>query len=89
MRPLSDRANDLHELARSRPAETPSYPHGLTRREVEVLRLIALGSSNREIAEELVISLNTVFRHVSHIFAKTGATNRAQAATYAAQQHLS
>jgi DNA-binding NarL/FixJ family response regulator len=46
------------------------------------------GKSNREIADELVISLNTVPRHVSNIFAKTGVANRAEAATYAARQRL-
>ena len=65
-----------------------AYPGGLTKREVEVLRLIASGRSNREIADELVISLNTVIRHVSNIFAKTGVANRAEAATYAGRHGL-
>jgi DNA-binding CsgD family transcriptional regulator len=55
----------------------------LSSREVEVLRLIAAGKSNPQIAEELVISLNTVQRHVSNILAKTGAANRTEAALYA------
>jgi pimeloyl-ACP methyl ester carboxylesterase/DNA-binding CsgD family transcriptional regulator len=59
------------------------YPDGLSRREVEVLRLLAAGKSNRQIADELVISLNTVPKHVSHIYAKTGTANRAEAAGYA------
>ena len=59
------------------------YPAGLSEREVEVLRLIAAGKSNKEIAEALVLSINTVFRHVNHIFQKTGTTNRAAAASYA------
>jgi pimeloyl-ACP methyl ester carboxylesterase len=50
---------------------------------VEVLRLIALGRSNQQIAAELVISLNTVLRHVSNIFVKTGSSNRTEAAAYA------
>ena len=66
----------------------PDYPDGLTQREVEVLRLIALGKSNREIAVELTISLNTVLRHVSHIFAKTGVANRTEAVGYAVRQGL-
>ena len=66
----------------------PVYPAGLTDRELEVLRLIAAGKTNKEIAEELVISLNTVARHVSNIFVKTGVANRAGAATYAAQHRL-
>jgi DNA-binding CsgD family transcriptional regulator len=56
---------------------------GLSSRELEVLRLLAAGRSNQQIADELVISLNTVRRHVSNIFNKTGAANRAQATAYA------
>ena len=55
---------------------------GLSPREREVLRLIAAGKSNPQIAQELVISLNTVQRHVSNILAKTGAANRTEAALY-------
>jgi DNA-binding NarL/FixJ family response regulator len=50
---------------------------------MEVLRLLAAGRSNQQIADELVISLNTVRRHVSNVFDKTGAANRAQATAYA------
>ena len=67
---------------------TQVFPAGLTRRQVEVLRLIAAGKRNKEIAEELFISPNTVLRHVSNIFAKTGVANRAEAATYAARHGL-
>ena len=88
MRLLMDRITARQENLGSRPAAPATYPDGLTPREVEVLRLIALGKSNREIAEELVVSLNTVFRHVSHIFSKAGATNRVEAAAYAARKHL-
>ena len=56
---------------------------GLSARELEVLRLVAAGKSNAQIADELVISQNTVIRHVSNIFAKTGVANRAQAGAYA------
>jgi DNA-binding NarL/FixJ family response regulator len=70
------------------PMARPSDPSGLSARELEVLRLVAAGKSNREIAEQLVISTNTVDRHVSHILAKTGAANRAEAAAYAAKQRL-
>jgi len=68
--------------------EGAGYPKGLTHREVEVLRLIAAGKSNREIAKDLVISLNTVAHHVSNVLAKTGAANRAGVATYANQSGL-
>jgi DNA-binding NarL/FixJ family response regulator len=60
----------------------------LSIRETEVLRLIATGKSNPQIAAELVISLNTVQRHVSNILAKTGAANRTEAAGYARDRGL-
>lgn len=66
--------------------EPTPYPGHLTEREVEVLRLIAAGKSNQEIASELVLSLRTVERHISNIYQKIGATGkvgRASAATYA------
>jgi DNA-binding CsgD family transcriptional regulator len=66
----------------------PAWPAGLTGREVEVLRLIAAGRSNRAIAQALFISPNTVLRHVSNIFAKTGVANRAEAAAYATRHGL-
>jgi DNA-binding NarL/FixJ family response regulator len=66
----------------------PAWPAGLTGREVEVLRLIAAGHSNRAIAQALFISPNTVLRHVSNIFTKTGVANRAQAAAYATRHGL-
>ena len=60
----------------------------LSPREVEVLRLLAAGKSNQQIADELVISINTVNRHVSNIYAKAGVANRAEAATYAARNGI-
>jgi len=66
------------------PAEpSPDLPDGLTPREVEVLALIAEGLTNAEIAGRLVVSGATVKTHVNHIFAKTGARDRAQAVVYA------
>lgn len=62
--------------------------HGLSEREVEVLRVIAAGMTNRQIADDLVLSLNTVYRHVSNIFAKTGAANRTEAALWAHEHGL-
>jgi DNA-binding CsgD family transcriptional regulator len=70
------------------PTPRPGYPGGLSPREAEVLRLIAVGKSNQQIAEALVISHNTVIRHVSNIFAKTGVANRTEAATYASRHGL-
>jgi DNA-binding CsgD family transcriptional regulator len=83
---LGERAAALHAAAAAAP--TPVWPAGLTGREVEVLRLIAAGQSNRAIAQALFISPNTVLRHVSNIFAKTGVANRAEAAAYAIRQGL-
>ena len=60
-----------------------TVPAGLTPREVEVVRLIAAGKSNRGIATELVLSEKTVARHLSNIFAKVGATSRAGVAAFA------
>jgi DNA-binding NarL/FixJ family response regulator len=57
--------------------------HGLTARERDVLRLVAAGPSNREIAAALVISEHTVARHVQNIFAKLGVSSRTAAAAFA------
>jgi DNA-binding CsgD family transcriptional regulator len=62
--------------------------HGLTSRELEVLRLVAAGNSNRGIASTLVISERTVDRHVSNIFAKLGVSSRAAATAYAYEHQL-
>src|SRR5581483_3635199 len=61
---------------------------GLTPRELEVLRMVAQGLSNREIAEALVLSPRTVERHVANIYAKANAGNRAQITAYAIGNHL-
>jgi DNA-binding NarL/FixJ family response regulator len=58
-----------------------TYPDDLTEREVEVLRLIANGMSNQEIARELTLSLRTVERHISNIYQKIGATGKVARAT--------
>jgi non-specific serine/threonine protein kinase len=63
-------------------------PAGLTAREVEVLRLIAAGRTNDEIATELVLSANTVRHHVTHILTKTGTENRTQATAFALRHGL-
>jgi DNA-binding NarL/FixJ family response regulator len=63
-------------------------PDGLSDRELDVLRLLAQGKSNPEIAEELFITRNTVQNHVSSILIKTNLTNRAQAAVYARDHGL-
>ncbi len=76
----------LQEL--SRPPERPPTPEPLTERELEVLRLIAKGKSNREIAEELVISEATVRTHVSNILGKLQLASRTQAALYALREGI-
>ncbi len=70
------------------PASHADLPDQLTPREVEVLRLIAAGLSNSEIADKLVVSNATVKTHVNRIFFKTGARDRAQAVRYAYQHGL-
>jgi DNA-binding NarL/FixJ family response regulator len=67
---------------------TSAVPHGLTRREVEVLRLVAAGKSNRAVAAELVISEHTVARHVQNIFAKLGVSSRSAATAFAFEHEL-
>ncbi len=65
-----------------------TWPAGLTMREVEVLRLLARGMTNREIAAALVISRKTVSNHVEHVYTKIGATNRVRASLFAARHGL-
>jgi len=72
-----------------RPAEAVDQaPGGMTAREVEVIRLLASGKSNKEIAEVLVLSPKTVARHLSNIFAKTGSATRSAATAYAYEHGL-
>lgn len=70
------------------PTSAAPPPAGLTAREVDVLRLIAAGRSNPEIAKELFVSEATVKTHINHVFAKTGARDRAQAVRFAYQHGL-
>ena len=67
-------------------AEDPFNP--LTAREDEVLRLVAAGRSNREIADELVLSVRTVERHITNLYAKIGARGKADATAYAFRHGL-
>jgi len=78
------------DLARIGPAAVPapSGDDGLTAREVEILRLLATGLTNRAISVDLVISERTVDRHVSNIFAKVGVSSRSAATAYAYENDL-
>jgi HD-GYP domain-containing protein (c-di-GMP phosphodiesterase class II) len=76
------------EAAGHRPDHSSTVPAGLTEREIEVLRLIARGRSNRQVAAELVISPKTVGTHVEHIYAKAGVGTRAGAALFAMDHGL-
>jgi DNA-binding NarL/FixJ family response regulator len=70
------------------PRRAQAFPAGLSAREVEVLRLVAAGYSNRAIAHALIISEKTVANHLANIFAKTGAENRAGATAFAVRNGL-
>jgi DNA-binding CsgD family transcriptional regulator len=63
-------------------------PHDLTAREVEILRMVACGRSNKEIAAKLLLSVTTVQRHCANIFGKIGARGRAEATAYAVKNRL-
>ncbi|MBY8878934.1 response regulator [Actinacidiphila acidipaludis] len=73
---------------RPEPPRGRDLPDGLTRREAEILTLIARGRNNAEIAGELFLSANTVKTHINRIFAKTGSRDRSAAALYARQHNL-
>ena len=88
MMPLDEKLVALREQLDGRPSPKPEFPDGLTQREVEVLRLIAAGRTDRESAESLFISVRTVGNHVGNILNKTTTTNRTEAAAYAARQGL-
>ncbi len=72
----------------AQPAPDDASPTGLTRREVEVLRLIAVGETNKAIAAALVISEHTVARHVQNMLLKLGFSSRASLAAYAVERGL-
>jgi DNA-binding CsgD family transcriptional regulator len=81
----------LAAIESTRVSTTPAgeaAEHGLTRRELEVLRLVAAGRANRQIAEALFISVPTVKRHLSTILGKLGVSSRAAATAYARAHRL-
>ena len=83
--PLADRIVAFRQRYRARLTQRPV---GLTPRELEVLHLLAQGQANKEIAQALFISTYTVNVHVARVLQKTGASNRTEAAAYAARHHL-
>jgi ATP/maltotriose-dependent transcriptional regulator MalT len=74
---------ELRSMDEGRGVPAAPDTHGLTARELEVLRLVATGRSNREIAGDLVISEKTVARHVANIFTKLGVSSRSAATAFA------
>ena len=81
-------APDLARIASLLEEGAPADRHGLSPREVEVLRLVAAGKSNREIAATLTISEHTVARHLQNIFAKLGVSSRTAAGAFAFEHDL-
>ena len=71
-------------------AETGSdaRPFGLSKREAEILGMIATGMSNQEIADSLILSRHTVVRHVANVFAKLDVNNRTEAAAIALEYEI-
>ena len=88
MRALEERLSTCLEQRPSAAPTTLDNPDDLSQREIEVLRLLATGKSNRDIADALYISLSTVASHVRHILTKTGCANRTEAAAYALRYGL-
>jgi DNA-binding CsgD family transcriptional regulator len=78
----------LEELTTHDQSRAPSVPAGLTKRELEVLRLVARGMSNQQIATTLVLSEHTVHRHVANVLGKLGVSSRAAAVAEAARLDL-
>jgi DNA-binding NarL/FixJ family response regulator len=68
--------------------KSPSDPDRLSEREVEVLRLVARGHTNQQIADELILSHKTVARHMSNVFVKIDVDNRAAATAYVFERGL-
>jgi DNA-binding NarL/FixJ family response regulator len=79
---------DLERVKEFSRTSAPKAAGGLTAREVEVLRLVAAGKTNRAIAERLIISEKTVARHMSNIFTKLGLSSRSAATAYAYEHDL-
>ena len=83
-----DATDAVLRAAGHRVGKRRTLPAGLTAREVEVLRLVARGLTNKQIAEQLVISRKTAGNHVQHIYTKAAISNRAQASMFAVKHDL-
>lgn len=78
----------IESLEKRSAPKKAAYPAGLTRREVEVLRLVANGATNQQVADTLHISVRTVNTHMTNILNKTGCDNRTAASAFAARHNL-
>jgi DNA-binding NarL/FixJ family response regulator len=85
-RALFEQLGAAPDVMRISPPTKPA--HGLSDRELEVLRLVAAGKANREIASTLVISEHTVARHLQNVYAKLGLSSRTAATAYAFEHDL-
>lgn len=83
---LSEKTGGLREAIEA--SHSAASVGGLTPREIEVLQLVALGKTNREIANDLTISMRTVDHHMGNVLSKTDSANRAEAASYAIRHGL-
>lgn len=80
-------AASLGDGAIAKRSPTPKHPDGLTHREQDILRMIAAGWSNREIAENLFVSIRTVERHITNLYRKIDANGKADATAYFFRHH--
>ena len=87
-KPALARAEALAARVSAATSPPPAYPAGLSAREVEVLRLVAAGRTDREIAAALSLSERTVNNHLTHILTKTASDNRTAAAAFALRHGL-
>jgi DNA-binding CsgD family transcriptional regulator/tetratricopeptide (TPR) repeat protein len=85
LQPLASRIDEIRARYQARLVAKPA---GLTTRELDVLRLISEGRTNKEIAQALFISTHTVAVHVARVLQKTGTSNRTEAAAHATRRHL-
>lgn len=79
---------DFYNKQKVAPASRPVNPNDLTRRELEVLALVASGKGNKQVADDLFISVKTVETHKSHILEKLGLKNTAELVRYAIKNHI-